>query len=173
MWSLSAAYGRIDDLATNLHGKGTVAGATASPGTSCSCRTGVGHFIHSRCRVPSPAPPVSVNYVLLHLPSGAERSNPSEARSNDAFRLVECFPPSSLAQPYDHTICVFELLPAVSQQFNVLFREGWSGPEEWGRWLDGTSGRALWVAAGPALYRVSIEVFPTAFLVAINGSTLT
>jgi hypothetical protein len=101
-----------------------------------------------------------VKHVLLHMYGGSEQSNLNDAQSGDDFRLVGCFPPSSPAPVYDHTICVLELLPLASQPFNVLLGDGWSGPEAWGRWIDGVSARALWVAAKSAPYRFSIEVFP-------------
>jgi hypothetical protein len=91
---------------------------------------------------------------------GSEQSNFDDAMANAGLRLVECFEPNSGAQPYDHAICVFEILPSKTPEFNVLFREGWSGPEGWGRWIDGTEARALWVASEPAAYQLSMEAFP-------------
>lgn len=99
-------------------------------------------------------------YILLHMYGGSEQRSFDEAVTNAGLRLVECFASSTLAQPYDHPICVFEILPSGASEFNVLFREGWSGPESWGRWIDGTEARALWVASKPAVYQLAIEAFP-------------
>ncbi len=165
--TLELSMGGSAIWATGLHGKPTIAGASSIMPAHVAFLQG--WLLAHAHPFQDPEFPVllgeyGVSHVLLHLPAGvapgAAQSSLNEALSSDAFRFVRCFEPSSLAQPYDHTICIFELLPPATQQFNVLFREGWSGAEDWGRWLDGTSGRALWVAPEPAPYRLNIQVFP-------------
>ena len=94
--------------------------------------------------------------------SGASASDAlTEAKHNEELRFVECFPPAFQAQPFDHPICIFEVLPSRSPGFNFLFREGWSGPEDWGRWIDGKEARSLWVATARAAHQLSIQAFPS------------
>lgn len=102
-----------------------------------------------------------IRYAMLHM-SGASASDAlKEAQQNEELRFVDCFAPALQAQPYDHSICIFEVLPSRSPGFNFLFREGWSGPEDWGRWIDGKEARSLWVATARAAHQLSIQAFPS------------
>lgn len=99
-------------------------------------------------------------YVLLHMYGGWQEDALRQAQENSDLRFVQCFDPASLSQPFDHRICIFEVLPPSAPSLNVWFREGWSGPESWGRWIDGVTARALWVAPVNSSYHLHFEAFP-------------
>jgi hypothetical protein len=101
-----------------------------------------------------------IRYVALHMSDPSADDVLQEAQRNEELQFIDCFPPASGAQPYDHPICILDVLPSRNPNFNVLFREGWSGPEDWGRWIDGTEARALWVATARTAQRLTLEVFP-------------
>jgi len=52
-----------------------------------------------------------------------------------------------------------EIAPG-DEDFNLLFREGWSGGEEWGRWAETTEARADWVATSQAPHVLALKAFP-------------
>lgn len=101
-----------------------------------------------------------IRYVVLHMSRASANATLQEAKLNEELRFADCFSPTSRAQPYDHPICILEVLPSHSPDFNLLFREGWSGPEDWGRWIDGTAARSHWVAMARTAHRLSIRAFP-------------
>jgi hypothetical protein len=101
-----------------------------------------------------------IRYLVLHMGDTSANVALQEAQLNEELRFVDCFPPASQAQPYGHPICILELLPSQSPDFNLLLQEGWSGPEDWGRWIDGTEARAHWLATARAAQRLSIRAFP-------------
>jgi hypothetical protein len=101
-----------------------------------------------------------VRLLVLHMYGGWEQDALQEARQNEVLRYVNCFPPSSQASPWHHSICILEVLESSTPQFNLMLRDGWSGPETWGRWIDGTEARASWVATARTPHRLSVEAFP-------------
>jgi hypothetical protein len=101
-----------------------------------------------------------IRYVILHVDSGWGSEALAEAKSNSELRYVQCFPPATQNGAWNYPICALEVLPPATPDFNTLFREGWSGPEAWGRWIDGTEGRSLWVATARTAQRLSMQAFP-------------
>jgi hypothetical protein len=101
-----------------------------------------------------------VQYLLVTMSGGGQEQNLTNARLNQELRFVQCFSPTSQAVLYDNQICVLEVLPSRTPNLNLLFREGWSGPEEWGRWIDGTEAKASWIATGKAPHSLHVQAFP-------------
>ena len=101
-----------------------------------------------------------VKYLLVTMSGGGQEQNLADAKLNQELRFVQCFAPTSQAVLYDNQICVLEVLPAPTPSLNLLFREGWSGLEEWGRWIDGTEAKASWIATGKAPHYLHVQAFP-------------
>jgi len=101
-----------------------------------------------------------VRLLALQMRGGGEADALRDARQNSELRFEQCFEPTSQAPPWNRSICIFTILPSSSPEFNVLFREGWSGPEDWGRWIDGTEARAIWVATAQREHVLRVEAFP-------------
>ena len=101
-----------------------------------------------------------VKYLLVTMSGGGQEQNLADAKLNQELRFVQCFQPTSQAALYDNPICVLEVLPAPTPSFNLLVREGWSGPEEWGRWIDGTEAKASWIATDKAPHYLHVQAFP-------------
>ena len=101
-----------------------------------------------------------VKYAVLHMRGASADDALKEAQNNAELQLVDCFPPVAQAQLYGHPICVLEVRPARSPNFNLLLREGWSGQEDWGRWIDGTEARAQWVATARDAHQLRVQAFP-------------
>jgi hypothetical protein len=108
----------------------------------------------------------SVRYILYHVTGGYARSLLEEARQNPDLRNIRCFEPSApsagaapVAGPWDHPICIMEVTPG-DLNFNLLFREGWSDAEEWGRWAETTEARAEWAAVAQAPQVLALKAFP-------------
>ena len=101
-----------------------------------------------------------VKYVVLTMTGGGQEQSLAEGKMNQELRFVQCFSPTSQVPPYDNQICVLEVLPSRTPSLNLLFREGWSGLEEWGRWIDGTEAKAGWIATGKAPYYLHLQAFP-------------
>jgi hypothetical protein len=101
----------------------------------------------------------NVRYVIFHVTGGYARASLEEARQNPDLQNMRCFEPSSSTGPWTYPICIIEVPPG-DTAFNLLFREGWSGAEEWGRWADTTKSRAEWVATSQAPHALALRVFP-------------
>jgi len=101
-----------------------------------------------------------VIYMVLTMSGGGQEKSLAEAKLNQELRFVQCFAPTSQALLYDNQICVLEVLPSRTPNLNLLFREGWSGPEEWGRWIDGTEAKASWIATGKGPHYLHVQAFP-------------
>jgi hypothetical protein len=108
-----------------------------------------------------------VRYIVYHVTGGYARSLLEEAQQNPDLQNMQCFEPSSnkagstpaIAGPWDYPICILEVPPG-DAAFNLLFREGWSGGEEWGRWAETTEARADWVATSQAPHVLALKAFP-------------
>lgn len=118
-----------------------------------------------------------VKYLLLHMYGEGPAERLAEAKQSKELRFVECFPPVSAATLYRYPICVLEVLPSPTPSFNVLFKEGWSGAEDWGRWIDGTEAHATWIATNKGEHQINLEAFPQCVpgrqqevLVEVNGA---
>jgi hypothetical protein len=119
-----------------------------------------------------------LRYVLLDMNGGWENEALREANQNQNLTPVQCFQPGAGAL-WVRPICVFEFRLESRPKFNLLLREGWSGAEDWGRWIDGTSAKALWIITAPAGQRLTIEVFPQCvenrrqrLWLEVNGTTI-
>jgi hypothetical protein len=89
-----------------------------------------------------------------------------------------CFEPPPGRSPWAYPICILEVTPWPTSGFNILPREGWSGAEGWGHWIEGTVGRGVWMAPRREAYRLTISAFPVCdtsrpqrVVVEINGVT--
>ncbi len=80
-----------------------------------------------------------VKYILMEMQGEWEAGLWQEAQASEEIKPLECFPGSSRSTtPWNWPICVLEVLPSPSPDFNVLLHDGWSGMEEWGVWAEGT-----------------------------------
>jgi hypothetical protein len=100
-----------------------------------------------------------LRYVALHMTGGWQADALGEAKHNPDLSFVQCFPPGN-GPRWNHPICIFEYRPTSQMKFNLLLREGWSGAENWGRWVDGTTAKAVWIGFGQAKQQVTIQAFP-------------
>jgi hypothetical protein len=100
-----------------------------------------------------------VRYILFHVTGGSAREVLADGRANPDIKSTNCFEPAAGPGPWRYPICIMELTPAPADS-NLLLRNGWSGAEGWGRWMEGTEASADWVAATSALQRLSIAAFP-------------
>jgi hypothetical protein len=99
--------------------------------------------------------------IALQLRGGYEEQVfEEEATHNPELSLVGCFQAPTEPVPWDFPICILRILPERNPDFNLLFREGWSGEEEWGKWIEGTEARAEWVATEAKTQRLNIGAFP-------------
>ncbi len=63
------------------------------------------------------------------------------------FSLERCFDPPSVPSPWNYPICIFRIPDRGEPEItNLWLLEGWSGPEGWGIWVEGTEAYALWLA---------------------------
>ncbi len=97
--------------------------------------------------------------IVYHAGNADARNLLDEARANPDLEAPRCFAPPEGASPWSYPICVIQLAPGPAN-FNLLLREGWSGAEPWGRWIEGTAARAQWVATERAARHVTLEAFP-------------
>jgi hypothetical protein len=97
-------------------------------------------------------------YLVLHMNGDWDAAALEEAKQSGEFQFEQCFPPSTGVQ-WGYPICVLRIQPKDPTPFNVLFREGWSGPEQWGRWIDGLSAKSVWINTGTS-QQVEIQAFP-------------
>lgn len=99
-----------------------------------------------------------VNHVLVHMQT-ADSDRHFAAEQFAGFDLVNCFDAPQQASPWPYPICV---LQAVEHDniFDVTPEEGWSAPESWGRWAEGTESIARWVVPDPLEYELIIDAFP-------------
>lgn len=80
-------------------------------------------------------------FLVVHNPP------PDWAKWGWPFPLERCFDPPREPSPWNYPICIFRIPdrgePALT---NLWLLDGWSGPEEWGIWAEGTEAHALWLA---------------------------
>ncbi len=101
-----------------------------------------------------------IKYVLMQMRSADEEVLWQEAQVADTVRAVDCFQPPDGPSAWPWSICVVEIPPAPSPDFNVLWGDGWSGREDWGVWAEGTESQAQWIATARAPQRLSVAAFP-------------
>ena len=70
-----------------------------------------------------------IKYVLMQMRSADEEVLWQEAQVADTVRAVDCFQPPDGPSAWPWSICVVEIPPAPSPDFNVLWGDGWSGRE--------------------------------------------
>ncbi len=79
-----------------------------------------------------------VRLIALHMEGGYDwQVLQEEAEHAAGVSLAGCFPPPSAPGPWNYPICMLRLLPESDPSFNLLPREGWSGAESWGKWIEG------------------------------------
>lgn len=100
-----------------------------------------------------------VRYIFLYMLGEEEEEMWAMAQENPAFEPLRCFDPPPGPSPWYWPICVIRVLP-LRAPFNVLFSQGWSSPEDWGIWADGTDSEILWVAPDSRDYILLWEAFP-------------
>jgi hypothetical protein len=167
--------------ATEYHGQPTVAGASSVWPAHI---TFLGHWLQSHPGAfsnPDLAPLLRqyrVRFLLFHMLGPYAEEMLQEARQNPEMLNLRCFESSSSRGPWDYPICVFEV-EAGNPNFDVLFREGWSCAEDWGRWAEDTQARAQWVATSAGPYRIDLQAFPLCvpgqfqeLAVVVNGKEL-
>jgi hypothetical protein len=148
--------------ATELHGKPTVAGASSVwPAHAVF----LGQWLQSHPGAftnPDFVPLLrqfQVRLVLFHMMGPYAEEMLQEAKQNPELQNLRCFEPSDKTGPWDYRICILEVAPG-NPDFNVLFREGWSGAEKWGRWAEDTQPRVEWAATSASAHRIELQVFP-------------
>jgi len=148
--------------ATEYHHQPTVAGASSVwPAHVVFLDKWLGSHPHSFLN-PELVPLLrfyDVRLIVFHVAGGYAEEMLGEAKQNPELQGIHCFDPSAEVGPWAYPICVFEVPPA-SGNFNMIFREGWSGGEEWGRWAEGVESRAAWVATSRAEQHLQLEAFP-------------
>jgi hypothetical protein len=121
-----------------------------------------------------------VRYIALQIRGGYDQQVlDEEAVHHPELSLTACFPAPARPGPWDYPICILEILPERNPGFNLLPREGWSGEESWGRWIEGTEARAEWFATAQETQHLSIAAFPNcvpgipqAITLSANGQTI-
>jgi hypothetical protein len=101
-----------------------------------------------------------VRYLVLHVRSDLERGLLEESRADPELHNVQCFPKPANPGPWNYPICILEVLPATTPDFNVLFDDGWSGPESWGRWAESTEAPVKWIATERRDHILDVAAFP-------------
>ncbi|NPV08333.1 MAG: hypothetical protein HPY83_10295 [Anaerolineae bacterium] len=126
-----------------------------------------------------------VRYLLLHLMGEEERWMWDLVVTNPALDPVGCFEPPEGPSPWPHPICIAQVDGAGANGDSppldeLILLRGWSEPEDWGVWAEGTESSARWLAADRRDYRLGVEAFPLAVpgrsqhvAIEINGKPLT
>ena len=149
--------------ATRIHGKPTVAG---SSGVWPAHTVFLNHWLLGQSH-PFQSPefvPVlryyGVRFIVMHVRGKYETDILQEVPANKEISPMRCFDPPSGPTAWPYPICVIEVLPSSTPQWNALRREGWSGPEDWGVWAEGQHSRVQWVAPILDDYQLTLEAFP-------------
>jgi hypothetical protein len=103
---------------------------------------------------------LNLRYILLHISGGYARDALQDARQNEDLREVGCFDNSVEPGPWPYPICILEVRPSETPAVNVLLRQGWSGAEAWGSWVEGTEASASWAASMRRPLRLAWDIFP-------------
>ncbi len=101
-----------------------------------------------------------VKYILMEMQGEWEGGLWQEARAAKEIKPLECFPAPESIAPWNWPICVLEVLPPPSPDFNVLLHDGWSGMEEWGVWAEGTRSDVQFVVTSRSPIRLELAAFP-------------
>ncbi|MBN2006009.1 MAG: hypothetical protein JXA21_21805 [Anaerolineae bacterium] len=100
------------------------------------------------------------DYILLHMEGKNAQGVLEEARANHEIEFIDCFNPPATSSPWNYSICVLRILPSENFVPDILRISGWSSLESWGVWAEGTTSRALWIAAAQTDMLFSVEAFP-------------
>jgi hypothetical protein len=150
-------------LATRYHHQATVAGAS---GVTPRQHAFLGGWLSAREHSywdPDFAPILRayrVKYILLHMQGADEQGIWKEMLANKELQSVRCFEPSAQPGPWPWPICIAEVLPAKYPNFNMLLHDGWSGMEDWGVWMEGTTSQAQFISTAKVPYRLTLAAFP-------------
>ncbi|MBI3957901.1 MAG: hypothetical protein HY328_03750 [Chloroflexi bacterium] len=120
-----------------------------------------------------------VRYVVMEMLGEWETGLWQEAQAAEEIQPLDCFPAPPGTSPWDWPICILEVLPGRSPEFNLLLHDGWSGQEEWGVWAEGTRSDAQFIATARAPFRLEIAAFPLCvpgknqrITLAVNGAAV-
>jgi hypothetical protein len=146
--------------ATTLHGHATVAGA----GSVWPAHTQYlldWFWSHPRPHDEPELVPLlrgyGARYILLHEDGfGGWREKLS---SVPELAMIECFAPPPDRSPWPWDICIWEIEPTTTE-IGLDLREGWSAPEPWGVWAEGTRSHARWLATNRRDHLLELEAFP-------------
>ena len=169
---------------TDYHGKPTVAGASSVwPAHVAFLDRWLQEHPHAFLN-PELVPLLrfyDVGLVVFHVAGGYAEEMLAEAWQNPDLQDIRCFDPSGDAGPWPYPICVMRVALAGpdSPAQPVIFRDGLSGAEGWGRWVEGTEAAAAWVAVDQSPHVLTLEAFPNCapsrrqrLAVEVNGSRL-
>ena len=120
-----------------------------------------------------------VHYVVFHVTGGYARDMLDEAARNPGLGDRRCFEPAAGDGPWSYPICIMTVPPEPAPALNLVFREGWSVGEDWGRWAGATTAHASWAAVEAAPARLRVDAFPVCVpgkpqrvTVEVNGTAL-
>jgi hypothetical protein len=170
-------------LATEYHQKATLAGASSILPAHVAFFDGWLAAHPHAFLDPDFAPLLrqfDIRYILLHISGGYAKDALQDARQNRELREAGCFDPPAEPGPWPYPICILEVQPSKTPAVNVILRNGWSGAEEWGHWVEGTEARASWAAPMRKPSRLALDIFPICVpgrpqgvTIEVNGKILT
>jgi len=100
-----------------------------------------------------------IRYLLLHMPPEPVGSLQRLAAGTPELQSHGCYDPAS-GPPWNHPICLIEVLPEPNPTFNVFPAENWGGDEGWGQWAMGRESAVRWAATNRDEARFAVEAFP-------------
>lgn len=129
---------RVAVMATEYHRRPTLSGFTPlHPRWMERLQRGRGLLFRQR---PDWLGQQGFRFLVVHDPP------PDWAKWGWPFSLERCFDPPPEPSPWGYPICIFRIPDRGEPEItNLWLLDGWSGPESWGIWAEGTEARALWV----------------------------
>lgn len=100
-----------------------------------------------------------IRYLLLHMPPDPADSLRRLAAGTADLQPRGCYD-AAAGPPWNHPICLLEVLPEANPSITVYPTAGWSGAEDWGLWALGRESVVRWVATNRDEARFAVEVFP-------------
>lgn len=129
---------RVTVMATEYHRRPTLSGFTPfHPRWIEKLQRGRGLLFRDR---PDWLGQHGFRFLVVHNPP------PDWAKWGWPFPLERCFDPPPGPSPWGYPICIFRIPDRGEPEItNLWLLDGWSGPESWGIWAEGTEARALWL----------------------------
>ncbi len=129
---------RVTVMATEYHRRPTLSGFTPfHPRWIERLQRGRGLLFRDR---PDWLSQHGFRFLVVHNPP------PDWAKWGWPFPLERCFDPPPGPSPWGYPICIFRIPDRGEPEItNLWLLDGWSGPESWGIWAEGTEARALWL----------------------------